>query len=227
MAPELPESLREVAERAASVLAPESDIFEDMDAAGFAEALTKALRSALTHPVTPARAVAHLATDLVKIPLVAGARWLGRDVQPPVEVDPKDRRFVAMAWQSNSAFYSVRLGYLAAARAAKEVIGTAPLEADTSRKAMMALDLLVDALSPTNFLPTNPAALQRAFDTAGASLVKGAKNFVGDVVNNGGKPRQVDSSGFEIGGNVACTPSKVVYQNLSLIHISEPTRRTP
>ena len=56
----------------------------------------------------------------------------------------------------------------------------------------MALDLMVDALSPTNFLPTNPAALQQAFDTAGASLLKGARNFVGDVINNGGKPRQVD-----------------------------------
>ena len=77
----------------------------------------------------------------------------------------------------------------------------------------MALGLLVDALAPTNFLPTNPAALQRAFDTAGGSLIKGARNFVGDVMNNGGKPRQVDSSGFEIGVNVACTPSKVVYQN--------------
>ena len=77
----------------------------------------------------------------------------------------------------------------------------------------MALGLLVDALAPTNFLPTNPAALQRAFDTAGGSLIKGARAFVGDVINNGGKPRQVDTSGFEVGVNVACTPSKVVYRN--------------
>jgi polyhydroxyalkanoate synthase len=93
------------------------------------------------------------------------------------------------------------------------VVGSADIEFDARRKALMALDLLVDALAPTNFLPTNPAALQRAFETGGGSLVKGARNFVGDVVNNGGRPRQVDSSGFEIGRNVACTPSKVVYQN--------------
>ena len=55
MAPELPEALREVAERAVNVLAPETDLFEDMDSAGFGDALTKALRSAVTHPVQAGR----------------------------------------------------------------------------------------------------------------------------------------------------------------------------
>ena len=213
MAPELPEALREVAERAVNVLAPETDLFEDMDSAGFGDALTKALRSAVTHPVKPARSAVHLATDFVKIPLVAGARWFGREVQPPVEVDPKDRRFAAPAWTTNPAYYSVRLAYLATAKFARDVVESAPMDADTAQKAAMALSLLTDTLSPTNFLPTNPAALQRAFDTAGGSLVKGAKNFVDDVRHNGGKPRQVDSSGFEVGVNMACTPSKVVYRN--------------
>jgi len=213
MAPELPESLREVAERAASVLAPETELFEDMDAAGFAQALTQSLRSALARPATPARSAVRFATDLVKIPFVAGVRWLGRDIDPPVEVDPKDRRFAAPAWATNPIFYSIRLAYLAAARFARDVIGSAEMEADAGRKAMLALDLIVDALAPTNFLPTNPAALQRAFDTAGGSLLKGARNFVGDLRHNGGKPRQVDSSGFKVGQNVACTPSKVVYRN--------------
>src|SRR6478609_3283260 len=213
MAPELPEALREVAERAVNVLAPETDLFEDMDSAGFGDALTKALRSAVTHPVKPARSAVHLATDLVKIPLVAGARWFGREVEPPVEVDPKDRRFAAAAWSTNPAYYSVRLAYLSTAKFARDVVQSAPMDPETAQKAAMALSLLTDTLSPTNFLPTNPAALQRAFDTAGASLIKGARAFVGDVINNGGKPRQVDSSGFEVGVNMACTPSKVVYRN--------------
>ncbi|MGS0684671.1 PHA/PHB synthase family protein [Nakamurella sp. GG22] len=213
MAPELPESLRDVAERAAGVLGPESAIFEDLDAAGFSAALSKALGSAVTHPVVPVKSAVRLATDLAKIPVVAGAKWLGKDITPPVEVDPKDRRFAAPAWESNPAYYSIRLAYLAAAKAAREVVGSAEIEADAGRKAQMMLELLVDAASPTNFLPGNPAALQRAFDTGGMSLLKGAKSFVEDLVNNGGKPRQVDSSGFEVGRNLACTPSKVVYQN--------------
>lgn len=213
MAPELPEALRDVAERAVGVLAPETDIFEDVDIAGFGESLAKALRTSVVHPVAPVKSALHLAGDLLRIPGAAGARWLGRDVAPPVEADPKDRRFAAPAWQENPAFYSIRMAYLAAAKAAREVVGAAPMSPDESRKAMMMLDLIVDALAPTNFLPTNPAALQKAFDTAGASLLKGARNFVGDVVSNGGKPRQVDRSGFEVGKNLACTPAKVVYRN--------------
>jgi polyhydroxyalkanoate synthase subunit PhaC len=77
----------------------------------------------------------------------------------------------------------------------------------------MALDLMLDALAPTNFLPTNPAALKRAFETGGVSLAKGARHFVDDLVHNEGRPRQVDTSGFEVGGNLAVTPSKVVYRN--------------
>jgi polyhydroxyalkanoate synthase len=213
MAPELSESLREVAERAASVLAPEAEIFEQGDVAGLRESLVKAVRASMTTPTVPLKSAVHLAGDLLKIPVAAGARWLGKDVTPPVEADPKDRRFAAPAWQDNPAYYSIRMTYLAAAKAARELVGSAKLSPDESRKAMMALDLLVDALAPTNFLPTNPAALQRAFDTAGASLLMGARNFVDDVRHNGGKPRQVDRSGFEVGVNLACTPSKVVYQN--------------
>ncbi|HYN72375.1 MAG TPA: alpha/beta fold hydrolase, partial [Nakamurella sp.] len=213
MAPELPETLREVAERAANVLAPEADLFEDNDTAGFRDALTQALRASLRHPARPVRAGIDLTADLVKIPVVSSLRWLGRSPQPPVEVDPKDRRFAAPAWDTNPLFYGIRLAYLAAARSARDVVSSASLEAEASRKAMVALDLLIDAAAPTNFLPTNPAALQRAFDTAGASLIKGARNFVGDVRHNGGKPSQVDTSGFTVGENLACTPAKVVYRN--------------
>ena len=226
MAPELPEALRDVAERAASVLAPETDIFEDVDIAGFGESLVKAVRTSITHPVVPVKSALHLAGDLVRIPMVAGARWLGRDVPPPVEADPKDRRFAAPAWQDNPAYYSIRMAYLAAAKAARDVVGSAEMSPDENRKALMMLDLIVDALSPTTFLPTNPAALQKAFDTAGASLVKGARNFVGDVRHNGGKPRQVDRSGFEVGVNLACTPAKVVYRN-ELMELLQYEPQTP
>ena len=105
------------------------------------------------------------------------------------------------------------MAYLAAARFAREVVGSAELEADAARKASLALDLLLDSLAPTNFLATNPAALQKAFQTSGGSLVKGAQHFVDDLINNRGRPRQVDTSAFTVGENLACTPSKVVYRN--------------
>jgi polyhydroxyalkanoate synthase len=204
---------RDVAERAASVLAPESDIFEDLDAAGFGEALVDAVRASVLNPAAPARHALQLAADLTRIPLAALTRAMGREVDPPLPVDPRDRRFADPTWAENPFFYATRQAYLALARFARESVGSADVDPENARKAQMALDLLLDAVAPTNFLPTNPAALKRAFETGGASVVRGAQAFVDDLLNNGGRPRQVDASGFEVGRNLAATPAKVVYRN--------------
>ncbi len=225
MAIDLPDT-RELAERAAGVLAPEAGLFEDMDAAGLGEALTAAIRSALSNPVGPTLAAVRLGTRLVRTPIAATRRWFGLDAHPPVVLDPKDRRFAAPAWEANPAFYSVRLVYLAAAQWAREVIESASVEPEVARKAELTLNLLIDALAPTNFLATNPAALQLAFETAGSSLVKGARTFVDDLLHNGGRPRQVDTTGFQVGGNLACTPAKVVYRN-ELMELLQYEPQTP
>ena len=218
---------REVAERAAGALGPESDLFEDLDAAGFGDALTQALRSSLTDPAVPAQATLRLATDLARIPWVAATRWFGREIDTPVPVDPKDRRFADPAWSTNPFFYGLRLTYLSTCRYARDVVGAAPVDADVARKAQLALDVTLDALAPTNFAATNPAVLKRAFDTAGGSLVKGAATFLDDLVNNEGRPRQVDTSGFTVGGNLAATPGKVVFRNelMELIQYAPQTER--
>jgi polyhydroxyalkanoate synthase len=207
------ETPREVGEHAANVLAPESGLFEDLDSAGFGAALAKVLRSGISHPLVPGQVAMQLAADLARVPLVTAAAWLGRPVEPPVPVDAKDRRFADPAWTGNPLFHGVRLSYLAACRAARDVVTSAGLDDDTTHKAEMAMELMLDALAPTNFLPTNPAALKRAFDTAGMSLAKGARNFANDLVNNEGRPRQVDTRPFEVGRNLAATPAKVVYRN--------------
>ncbi|MFC5996992.1 PHA/PHB synthase family protein [Pseudonocardia hispaniensis] len=212
MAHELPDPPTSLAEQAASMLGPESDLLARLDAAGLGAALAAALRSGFARPGTSARVGVRFATDLARIPLAATAGWLGRPVEPPVPVDPTDRRFADPAWTVNPAFSALRLAYLSTARAAREVVGSAR-SADGGLKAGLALDLVVDALAPTNFLPTNPAALKRAFDTGGMSLLRGARNFLDDLLHNQGRPRQVDTSAFEIGRNLAATPSTVVYRN--------------
>jgi polyhydroxyalkanoate synthase len=221
------ESSRDVAERAAGVLAPESDLFEDLDSAGFGEALSTALQSSFADPTVPARATVQWATDLARVPMVAATRWFGREIESPVPVDPKDRRFADPAWSTNPVFYGIRLAYLSTCRYARDVLAAASVEDAVARKAELALSLALDAMAPTNFLVMNPAALKRAFDTAGASVVKGALTFLDDLANNNGRPRQVDASGFEVGRNLAATPGKVVFRNelMELIQYSPQTEQ--
>jgi polyhydroxyalkanoate synthase len=64
-----------------------------------------------------------------------------------------------------------------------------------------------------------------AFETGGSSLVKGARNFVDDLLHNNGRPRQVDTTPFVLGENLAATPAKVVFRNelMELLQYSPQT----
>ena len=75
--------------------------------------------------------------------------------------------------------------------------------------------LFADALSPTNFLLTNPEVLKETLKTGGENLVKGLENLVNDLERGQGelKISTTDYDAFELGRNIATTPGKVVYQN--------------
>ena len=127
------DAARDVAERAASVLGPESGLWRTWTPQ--ASVTHCGARSATaTNPAEPARAAVQLATDLARIPVVAGAKAFGGDVEPPVEVDPKDRRFAAPAWEDNPAYYATRLAYLATCRFARDVVGSAQMDPDGARR---------------------------------------------------------------------------------------------
>jgi polyhydroxyalkanoate synthase subunit PhaC len=217
----------DIAERAAGALGPESSLVADQDVAQFGAALGRAAVGAGTNPVALAAAGARLAADLARIPPAALGRLLGVPVDPPLPVNPKDRRFADQAWSDNPAFFALRQGYLALSRLSRDLVGAAGLPAGVDGKARLAVDLLLDAAAPTNFLPTNPAALKRAFDTGGLSVLRGARHFVDDLLHNNGRPRQVDTSPFTLGGNLAATPAKVVYRNdlMELLQYAPQTER--
>jgi poly[(R)-3-hydroxyalkanoate] polymerase subunit PhaC len=75
------------------------------------------------------------------------------------------------------------------------------------------MQLMCDAFAPSNVPWLNPGVVKEAMDSGGMSLVKGMQNFVDDMQNNGGYPRQVDASGFELGKNIGATPGRVVMRN--------------
>ena len=57
-------------------------------------------------------------------------------------------------------------------------------------------------------------------------MVAGARNFLDDLRNNRGMPRQVDTRPFEIGRNLAATPGKVVFRN-DLMELIQYAPQTP
>jgi polyhydroxyalkanoate synthase subunit PhaC len=201
------------AEMSAAWAAPEAAEFGGLDMAGLGQALAGAARRAASQPAAVASAVTRFWLSVARTGPAAAALWLGAPGDPPVPV-PADRRFADPAWAGNPFFFALRQCYLAAAQLETD-IRTAGRASDPviDAKAELAAGFVLDAIAPTNFLLTNPAALKRAFETGGTSVARGARNFVTDVATNGGMPRQVDTRPFELGRNMAATPGKVVFAN--------------
>ena len=200
-------------EQAAAVLAPEVDLVARVDSADFGRSMATALRGAAGHPAEVAAATLRFASSLARLGPAAVRLWLGSPGAPPLPVDPKDRRFADPAWEANPGYFALRQAYLAVRQLAEDLVAAGHADPAADKKAELATSLVLDALAPTNFLATNPAALKRAFDTAGVSVLSGARNFLDDLLHNGGRPRQVDTRPFELGENLAATPGKVVFRN--------------
>jgi polyhydroxyalkanoate synthase len=124
--------------------------------------------------------------------------------------DPKDRRFADPTWKDNAAYRALAQSYLAWGSALYRFVDEAQLDSRDAERSRFLVSLLVDALSPTNSLAGNPAALKKLVETGGASLLHGFENFVRDVVHNGGLPAQVDTRNFAVGKNLATAPGSVV-----------------
>jgi polyhydroxyalkanoate synthase len=133
------------------------------------------------------------------------------DVSP----SPKDRRFTDPAWSENPLYRRWAQAYLVWADAVERLASTPRLQEDWRResRARAAAAKLVDAAAPSNLLVGNPTALKRAFDTGGASLVRGWRNAARDVLQHGGMPAQVDRRAFKVGENLAATPGAVIYRD--------------
>ena len=142
---------------------------------------------------------------------------------------PKDKRFADPAWSSNPLYRRVSQTYLAAGEAASRLVDE--LEAGTTdwhdvERARFAVNALTSVLAPTNTLLGNPAALKRAFDTGGTSVLRGLGHFTNDVRHNGGMPSQTDRSAFVVGQDLAITPGAVVARD-DVAELIQYTPTTP
>jgi polyhydroxyalkanoate synthase subunit PhaC len=127
-----------------------------------------------------------------------------------------DKRFRDPAWTANPAYRRLGQSYLAWHTSLTRLVDRYEEDGADWRnveRARFAVNALSSALSPTNTLVGNPAAIKRAFDTGGRSVLRGLRNLVGDVLTNGGMPTQTDRSAFTVGRDLGVTPGSVVYRD--------------
>ena len=157
------------------------------------------------------------------------SKLVGDEKPPVITPDSKDRRFRDEAWQQNAVFDFLKQSYLLSARWLQNTVGSVEgMDNHTSRKIDFYTRQFVDAMSPSNFLMTNPEVLKATIESNGENLVNGLENLLEDLEHGKGNLRisMTDRNAFEVGKNLAVTPGKVIFQNelMQLIQY-EPTTK--
>jgi len=154
----------------------------------------------------PRRTVGQAASSTLEL----GKIVVGRsEILPP----KGDRRFADPAWSDHPGFRRTMQSYLLLSSTLQKLVEDADLDLKSKQQTRYVLELLTDSVAPTNSFLGNPAAIKHAFDTAGISVLRGARNLVNDVRHNGGMPSMVDKRPFEVGRNIAVAPGAVVYRD--------------
>ncbi|HEY2005547.1 MAG TPA: alpha/beta fold hydrolase [Solirubrobacteraceae bacterium] len=140
------------------------------------------------------------------------ASQFGRVAAGRSELAPakSDRRFGDRAWEDNWLLRRVLQGYLAVGEAVDGLISDAEVEWRPERRARLAAGNVLDAIAPTNFPFSNPTVIKETVDTGGSNLVRGTQRLVRDLSTSPRLPATVDTSKFEVGGNLAASPGSVV-----------------
>jgi polyhydroxyalkanoate synthase subunit PhaC len=158
----------------------------------------------------------------------AAKRLTGEDSAPVVTPAASDKRFSDPEWTTNQFFDFLKQAYLLSTGWANKLVeDAADLDAHTKLKAEFYMRQVTNALSPSNFVLTNPELLRETLTTNADNLVRGMRMLAEDIEAGGGdlKIRQSDSSMFEVGRNLAATPGKVIFQN-ELIQLIQYTPTT-
>jgi polyhydroxyalkanoate synthase len=140
-----------------------------------------------------------------------------------------DKRFKHPDWTENATFSFIRESYLVAAKSllfsVRDVKGLDPVKA---KKVDFYTRQFVDAMSPSNFVATNPEVLTTTLETGGQNLLHGLENLLADLDRGEGRLSitMTDMKSFRLGENIAGTPGKVVYQN-ELMQLIQYAPSTP
>ncbi|UNK36690.1 poly(3-hydroxyalkanoate) polymerase subunit PhaC [Shinella sp. H4-D48] len=144
------------------------------------------------------------------------SRMGGEDAAAGPDLHAKDKRFADEDWVKNPFFDFLRQAYFVTSDWAEKLVTDAEgLDEHTRHKAAFYVKQIASAVSPSNFVTTNPQLYRETVASSGANLVRGMKMLAEDIAAGRGdlKMRQTDTSKFAIGENMALTPGKVLAQS--------------
>lgn len=234
-APQLSKLYAEIAEKSAALLTSymsrSSGLPGVSDELGIAKAFFEAWGRMFADPLRIAGMQMKLWQEYMTLWQNSMLKMMGQQTVPVAQPHHADRRFKHDDWENNFLYDYVKQSYLIAARHLHESLGGVEgLDEKTAKKVEFYTRQYIDALSPSNFLLTNPEVLRETVNSGGMNLLKGLNNLLEDLSSGNGaqlKVRMTDTSAFKLGGNIATTRGKVVFQNdiMQLIQYEPLTAR--
>ncbi len=181
-----------------------------------------------TSPGKQLQLVEKAAKKTMRLANYAGRCFSGQEhIAPCIEALPQDKRFRGEAWQQwpYSLLYQTFL--MNQQWWHNATTGVRGVTKQHENVVEFASRQILDVFSPSNFLATNPEALQKTVADRGGNLVRGMQNFAEDWERAVSGKKPVGTDAFRVGQNLAVTPGKVVYRNrlIELIQYAPTTEK--
>jgi polyhydroxyalkanoate synthase len=130
-----------------------------------------------------------------------------------IEPLPQDRRFAGEDWQKPPYNFMYQAFLLQQQWWHNATTGLRGVSKHHEAMVEFVSRQILDMVSPSNFLATNPEVLRQTVSKAGMNLVTGLRNMAEDWERTVSGKKPVGTENFVVGRDVAATPGKVVYRN--------------
>jgi len=168
--------------------------------------------------------------DIVKLNYYFISKASNQKVDPVIKPNTADQRFSSNEWSENLFFDFIKQFYLITTTLLENLVEKGVFE-DPKQKEYFKFYIkqVVMALSPSNFVFTNPDILAKTIQEGGQNLIRGYENYRKDNLKHPNKfyISQTKFDDFEIGKNIATTKGKIIYKNniFELIHYNSDTEK--
>ena len=134
-----------------------------------------------------------------------------------------DKRFTSKDWEDNPFFHYIKDSYFKFKNYLENVVNNVPMDDEQREKINFFVNVYLDAISPTNFVFTNPDVIKKSLETKGESVVNGMQKLMNDFQN--GYISMTNEEVFGVKKNLAITKGNVIYKNnlVELIQYSPTT----
>ena len=200
----------------------------DIDPLNLKRPLFAATLNTVRHPQRILAAQWDLTRRYLGLMKYLGSRAIGRTTDPAAVPARADRRFRSQTWDERLIFDLMRQAYLLTADwMLDNVARMQEVSRDDRLRIRFYTRQFADALSPSNFILTNPEVLKATRDERGVNLLRGFRQLLEDLSRGDGQLliSMTNKDAFEVGRNIATTEGAVVFEN-ELMQVVQYAPRT-